>query len=157
MKKETIKKTFERTISEPLFETIKMLRRYEDVQKLVYKTGLSRPVIDKALNYGHIRQVSLETAIIEFYEIRAKEQDDAVLRIINILNFLHYESNKIRNRSYGINGSLYTSWRRGKIIDKNRGTKTRTKTQCTIEREKVTKCRNASILWVKKKTLRGNH
>ena len=85
MKKETIKKTFERTISEPLFETIKMLRRYEDVQKLVYKTGLSRPVIDKALNYGHIRQVSLETAIIEFYEIRAKEQDDAVLRIINIL------------------------------------------------------------------------
>ena len=85
MKKETIKKTFERTISPALFETIKMLRRYEDVQKLVDKTGLSRPVIDKALNFGHIRQASLETAIIEFYEIRATEQDDAVVRIINIL------------------------------------------------------------------------
>ena len=85
MKKEIIKKTFERTISPALFETIKMLRRYEDVQKLVDKTGLSRPVIDKALNFGHIRQASLETAIIEFYEIRATEQDDAVVRIINIL------------------------------------------------------------------------
>ena len=85
MKKPTVKKTFERTISEALFETIKMLRRYEDVQKLVDKTGLSRPVIDKALNFGHIRQASLETAIIEFYEIRATEQDDAVVRIINLL------------------------------------------------------------------------
>lgn len=85
MKKPTVKKTFERTISEALFETIKMLRRYEDVQKLSDKTGLSRPVIDKALNFGHIRQSSLETSIIEFYEARAKEQYDAVLRIINIL------------------------------------------------------------------------
>ena len=51
MKKPTVKKTFERTISEALFETIKMLRRYEDVQKLSDKTGLSRPVIDKALNF----------------------------------------------------------------------------------------------------------
>ena len=85
MKKEPIKKTFERTISLALFETIKMLRRYEDVQKLVDKTGLSRPVIDKALNFGHIRQASLETAIIEFYETRATEQDDTVVRIINIL------------------------------------------------------------------------
>lgn len=79
------KKVFERTISLALFETIKMLRRYEDVQKLIDLTGLSRPVVDKALNFGHIRQASLETAIIEFYETRANEQDDAVHRIINIL------------------------------------------------------------------------
>lgn len=85
MKKPTVKKTFERTISEALFETIKMLRRYEDVQKLSDKTGLSRPVIDKALNFGHIRQSSLETAIIEFYENRAAEHSKAVKRIINLL------------------------------------------------------------------------
>lgn len=85
MENKKTKKTFELTIDAALFELIKILRRYEDIQKLVEKTGLSRPVIDKALNFGHIRQASLETAIIEFYENRAKEQADAVDRIINIL------------------------------------------------------------------------
>ena len=85
MKKEATKKTFERTIDEALFELIKLLRRYEDVQKLSELTGLSRPVIDKALNFGHIRQSSLETAIIEFYENRAAEHSKAVKRIINLL------------------------------------------------------------------------
>lgn len=85
MEKKKMKKTFELTIDATLFELIKILRRYEDIQKLVEKTGLSRPVIDKALNFGHIRQASLETAIIEFYENRAKDQADAVERIINIL------------------------------------------------------------------------
>lgn len=85
MKKTITKKTFERTIDEALFELIKLLRRYEDVQKLSEITGLSRPVIDKALNFGHIRQTSLETAIIEFYENRALEHSKAVKRIINLL------------------------------------------------------------------------
>ena len=85
MKKEATKKTFERTIDEALFELIKLLRRYEDVQKLSEITGFSRPVIDKALNFGHIRQSSLETAIIEFYENRASEHSKAVKRIINLL------------------------------------------------------------------------
>ena len=83
MKKE--KKEFERTIDESLFDTIKMLRRIQDASELTETTGFSRPTIDKALNFGHIRDSNLETAIVEFYTKRASRQREDAERILKIL------------------------------------------------------------------------
>ena len=79
------KKTFERTIDEALFETIKMLRRIQDAKLLQAQTGFSRPTIDKALNFGHIRDLTLETAIINFYNERAKRQKQDAKKILQNL------------------------------------------------------------------------
>ena len=83
MKKE--KKEFERTIDESLFDTIKMLRRIQDASELTETTGFSRPTIDKALNFGNIRDSNLETAIVEFYNKRASRQREEAERILKIL------------------------------------------------------------------------
>lgn len=79
------KKVYERTITEALFKTIQLLWRYFDAALLAEQTGFSRPTVDKALNYGHIRDVTLEKAIVEFYKKRAEEQDGQAKEIINIL------------------------------------------------------------------------
>lgn len=78
-------RTFERTISGELFETIKLLRRLTDAKEIAEKTGFSRPTVDKALNYGHIRDVTLERAIIEYYKERSAEQAQAVREILTNL------------------------------------------------------------------------
>lgn len=79
------KKTFECTINPVLFETIKMLRRVQDAKDLVDKTGFSRPVIDKALNYGHIRDAVLEKAIVAFYQEREEWQEKEAKKLLTKL------------------------------------------------------------------------
>ena len=79
------KKTFECTINPVLFETIKMLRRVQDAKDLVDKTGFSRPVIDKALNYGHIRDAVLEKAIVAFYQDREEWQEKEAKKLLTKL------------------------------------------------------------------------
>lgn len=79
------KKTFECTINPVLFETIKMLRRVQDAKDLVDKTGFSRPVIDKALNYGHIRDAVLEKAIVAFYQEREEWQEREAKKLLTKL------------------------------------------------------------------------
>lgn len=78
-------KEFERTIDAGLFEVIKMQRRIQDAGELTEMTGFSRPTIDKALNYGHIRDKNLETAIVTYYETRATEQQEAAQNILKKL------------------------------------------------------------------------
>ena len=78
-------KTFECTINPVLFETIKMLRRWQDAKDLVDKTGFSRPVIDKALNYGHIRDAVLEKAIVDFYKAREDWQENEAQELLTKL------------------------------------------------------------------------
>lgn len=79
------KKTFECTITPVLFETIKLLRRHEDAKTLTETTGFSRPVIDKALTFGHIRDSTLEVAIINFYQERQSFQENAAKELLETL------------------------------------------------------------------------
>lgn len=79
------KKVLERTISEVLFKQISFLRRTTDASELVDMTGSSRPVIDAALNYGHVKDAVLEKAFISFYVKRAQEHNAAELEIMNLL------------------------------------------------------------------------
>lgn len=81
------KRAKECTIEPALFKTITLLRRHDDAALLTEQTGFSRPTIDNALNYGHIRDVTLDRAVIEFYTKRSTEQKQAALDIINNLKF----------------------------------------------------------------------
>lgn len=79
------KKVYEPTIIPELFDTIKLLRRSDDAKLLQEQTGFSRPTIDKALNFGHIRDLTLETAIVNFYNERAKRQKQEAKKILQNL------------------------------------------------------------------------
>lgn len=81
------KRAKECTIEPALFKTITLLRRHDDAALLTEQTGFSRPTIDNALNYGHIRDVTLDRAVIEFYKKRSTEQKEAAKEIINNLKF----------------------------------------------------------------------
>lgn len=78
-------KIYERTINPILFETIKMLRRVQDAKVITDSTGFSRPTVDKALNYGHIRDATLEKAIVDFYKTREDWQQDQAKILLNKL------------------------------------------------------------------------
>lgn len=78
-------KTYECTINPILFDTIKMLRRVQDAKNLTDSTGFSRPTVDKALNYGHIRDSTLEKAIVEYYKAREDWQESEAEILLNKL------------------------------------------------------------------------
>lgn len=84
-KLKTEKPVFERTISEVLFEQIRFLWRYNDSIEIQNLTGFSRPIVDRALNFGHIRDKTLERAIISYYEERAELHNAAEIKINNLL------------------------------------------------------------------------
>lgn len=76
-------KTYECTINPTLFETLKMLRRVQDAKNLTDSTGFSRPTVDKALNYGHIRDAVLEKAIVDYYKTREDWQEQEAIELLN--------------------------------------------------------------------------
>jgi len=80
-----VKKVFECTISEILFKQIQYLKRYGDSEEIAKITGFSKPPIDKALNFGHIKDVVLEKAIISFYVARAEYHNKAEKEINDLL------------------------------------------------------------------------
>ena len=78
-------KTYECTINPILFETIKMLRRVQDAKVITEETGFSRPTVDKALNYGHIRDATLEKAIVDYYQAREDWQENEAQNLLTKL------------------------------------------------------------------------
>ena len=68
------KAKFEMTISKELFAGWKKNRRRGDTEKLMEITGKSRPVIDRALNFGHAKKDELIDAISTFFINRMQEE-----------------------------------------------------------------------------------
>lgn len=69
------KKTkFEMTVSKELFAGWKKNRRRGDTEKLMEITGRSRPVIDRALNFGYAKKEELIDAISNFFITRLQEE-----------------------------------------------------------------------------------
>lgn len=65
---------FPRTISQQLWDAWQILRRKGDAEELMKRTELSRPVIDRALNYGHIKNSSLEAKITKYFDARLERE-----------------------------------------------------------------------------------
>lgn len=76
---------FPLTIDVNLFEAWQIMRRHDDVKELCELTGKSNPIIYRALNYGHVRDSSLEDDISTFYENRAKKQRENAKKILKNL------------------------------------------------------------------------
>lgn len=73
------------TIDKNLFEVWQMMRRHDDVKELCDLTGKSNPIIYRALNFGHVRDSSLEEDISSFYETRSKRQRENAKKILKNL------------------------------------------------------------------------
>lgn len=74
------------TIDPAFFEIIKLYRRQGDIEVLSKSTGLSRPTIDRALNFGYVYDEMLDRALVELYTKRAEDYRSAVDNIIKIQN-----------------------------------------------------------------------
>ena len=81
-KKQT-KKTLERTIDEDLFNAWKMLYRTGDIPELMELTGKSYPIIQNAINKGHVKNEKVCDTISEFYIARRKKQREQAQKIAN--------------------------------------------------------------------------
>lgn len=69
-------KEFEQTISNELFSGWKQFRRKGDPEKLATILGKSKPVIDRALKYGHVKDQVVVKGITEFYMARKIEESN---------------------------------------------------------------------------------
>jgi hypothetical protein len=75
---EELKQKFPRTIAEELHNAWAALRRKRDPETIAEALKVSRPIIDKALIYGHVTMTGLTDKITKFFEDRLiKERKDA--------------------------------------------------------------------------------
>lgn len=81
--KKATKKTLERTIDEDLFNSWKMLYRTGDIPELMELTGKSYPVIQNALNKGHVKNEAVCDTISNFYILRRDKQKEQARKIAN--------------------------------------------------------------------------
>lgn len=65
---------FEMTITKELWKAWNALRKKGDSEKLQNITGKSRPMIDRALNFGHVNDEELKEAITKFYAERKEKE-----------------------------------------------------------------------------------
>lgn len=76
-KKPPMAERYPRTISKALFDKWQHLKRYNDGRDLVNETGKSRPIIDRAIKYGHCKDEELITAITNFFVNRLNREKAA--------------------------------------------------------------------------------
>jgi hypothetical protein len=68
------KKQYARTISQELHDAWIKLRRKGDPEKMAEELQYSRPVIDRALIYGHITMPELKDKINSFFKNRLMQE-----------------------------------------------------------------------------------
>ena len=81
--KKATKKTLERTIDEDLFNSWKMLYRTGDIPELMELTGKSYPIIQNAINKGHVKNEGVCDTISNFYILRRDKQKEQARKIAN--------------------------------------------------------------------------
>lgn len=70
------KKEYPLTIPQELFDAWVKLRRTNDISTITRLSGLSRPLIDRALKYGYIKNDNLVKIITEFYKKRIDDETE---------------------------------------------------------------------------------
>lgn len=80
MKRES-KKQWALTIDPNLLKTWQQLRRKKDPDVMAQELKVSRPVIDRALGYGHVTMPDLVDKINAFFEARLRKEQEASARL----------------------------------------------------------------------------
>lgn len=70
-----VTRDFDCTIAPKLFKAWQQLRRKGDPELIMELTGKSRPIIDKALKYGHVKDQTVVDAITKFYNDRLTSEN----------------------------------------------------------------------------------
>lgn len=65
---------FPRTIAIDLYDAWQILKRSGDPIKICKITGLSRPVVDRCLNYGHVKNTWVADKITRFFNERVEKE-----------------------------------------------------------------------------------
>lgn len=74
---------FKQTISKDLFTAWKAAKRPGDVTKIATSTGMSYPVIQRALKYGYVNNSSLVEQISNYFKNRKDAEGKAAASLIN--------------------------------------------------------------------------
>lgn len=71
------------TIAPELFEAWTKMRRKGDPEQIAQALGKSRPVIDKALKYGHVKDQTVVDGITKFYNVRLAAETSDGKKLLN--------------------------------------------------------------------------
>ena len=71
---QSMQERFPRTIPQEVFDAWQILRQVGDAEKLCTLLKKSRPVVDRALNYGHVKKPVMADKISEFFQKRIEKQ-----------------------------------------------------------------------------------
>jgi hypothetical protein len=75
-KKPSMAERYPRTISINLFRQWKKMRRFNDGRDLTIHLAKSRPIIDRALKYGHVKDETLIKKITKFFADRERRESE---------------------------------------------------------------------------------
>jgi hypothetical protein len=73
------------TISIQLFDAWQMMRRYGDPGRIVKKYNICRPIVDRAINYGNVKDPRVEKKISEFFNERFKGEEQKGNKLLKIV------------------------------------------------------------------------
>ena len=74
---------YPRNVSQQLFDSWQVCRRKNDPKELCKKLKMSRPIIDRALNYGHVKNEKLTQRISAFFNDRYEREKKQGQELIN--------------------------------------------------------------------------
>jgi DNA-binding phage protein len=57
-------------IAQDLFDSWQMMKRYGDAALIAKEKGISRPIVDRALNYGHVTKHGVTMKINNYFNAR---------------------------------------------------------------------------------------
>lgn len=72
------------TISIQLFDAWQVMRRYGDPGRIVKKYNICRPIVDRALNYGNVKDDRVEKKISEYFNDRFTREQNKGGKLLKI-------------------------------------------------------------------------
>lgn len=90
--KTNVSKKWPRTIAPELHEAWIKMKRKRDSEAMVKALGRSRPIIDRALNYGFVSLPELTDQISKFFLDRMNQEKKSGAEIIALHNHLNKEN-----------------------------------------------------------------
>lgn len=73
---------YPRTISQELHDGWVVLRRYGDPGRICKTKDISRPIVDRALNYGHVKDPRVTKKINAYFSERVEAEKNAGKKFI---------------------------------------------------------------------------
>ena len=81
---EEMQAKYPRTITVELWTAWQNMRRVGDAEKIMKTIKKCRPVVDRALNYGHIKNMRIADKISKFFKDRLEEEKKTALNLMRL-------------------------------------------------------------------------